>query len=90
MSLNVRWFLCCRFFSSQDTRLVAGGGAIETELSRQVSAYGETCPGLEQYAIKKFANALEAIPRLLAENSGVKASVVLTKLLAAHETGTLN
>ena len=32
----------------------------------------QTCPGMEQYAIKKFAESLEALPRALAENSGVK------------------
>ncbi len=34
----------------------------------------QTCPGLEQYAIKKFAEALESLPRALAENAGVKVS----------------
>lgn len=32
----------------------------------------QTCPGLEQYAIKKFAEGLESLPRALAENAGVK------------------
>ena len=32
----------------------------------------QTCPGLEQYSIKKYAEALEAFPKALAENSGVK------------------
>ncbi len=32
----------------------------------------QTCPGLEQYAIKKFAESLEAFPRALAENAGIK------------------
>lgn len=34
--------------------------------------YVQTCPGLEQYAIKKFAEGLETLPRALAENAGVK------------------
>ncbi len=34
----------------------------------------QTCPGLEQYAIVKFAEALEALPRALAENTGVMVS----------------
>lgn len=71
----------------RDPRLVAGGGAIEIELSAKVSAFGETCPGLDQYAIKKFATALESIPRLLAENSGIKSSEVVAKLLSAHQEG---
>uniref|UniRef100_A0A8C2NMD3 T-complex protein 1 subunit theta n=1 Tax=Capra hircus TaxID=9925 RepID=A0A8C2NMD3_CAPHI len=59
---------------TRDKRLVPGGGATEIELAKQITSYGETCPGLEQYAIKKFAEAFEAIPRALAENSGVKAN----------------
>ena len=54
----------------RDPRLVPGGGATEVELARQVATFGETCPGMEQYAIQKFAEALHTIPRILAENSG--------------------
>ena len=32
----------------------------------------QSTPGLEQYAIKKFAEALEVVPRTIAENAGVK------------------
>jgi T-complex protein 1 subunit theta len=74
----------------KDGRLVAGGGAIEIELSQQISSYGETCPGLEQYSIKNFAKALENIPRILADNSGVKSSEVIAKLLSAHQEGNVN
>ena len=31
-------------------------------------------PGLEQYAIKKFAESLENLPRAIAENAGAKVS----------------
>jgi chaperonin GroEL (HSP60 family) len=47
-------------------------------------------PGLEQYAVRKFATALEAFARTLAENTGVKASEVISKLYAAHEEGKKN
>lgn len=50
----------------------------------------QTCPGLDQYAIKKFAEAFEAIPRALAENSGVKANEVISKLYAVHQEGNKN
>ncbi|XP_027622042.1 T-complex protein 1 subunit theta isoform X1 [Tupaia chinensis] len=72
---------------TRDKRLVPGGGATEIELAKQITSYGETCPGLEQYAIKKFAEAFEAIPRALAENSGVKANEVISKLYAVHQEG---
>ncbi|KAJ8882462.1 hypothetical protein PR048_014270 [Dryococelus australis] len=72
---------------TRDGRFVPGAGAAEIELSRQVASYGETHPGLEQYAIKKFATALETFPKTIAENSGVKGAEVVSKLLAAHEEG---
>ncbi|XP_049565682.1 T-complex protein 1 subunit theta isoform X1 [Orcinus orca] len=75
---------------TRDKRLVPGGGATEIELAKQITSYGETCPGLEQYAIKKFAEAFEAIPRALAENSGVKANEVISKLYAVHQEGNKN
>ncbi|XP_048087985.1 T-complex protein 1 subunit theta isoform X2 [Alosa alosa] len=74
----------------RDQRLVPGGGATEIELAKQITSYGESCPGLEQYAIKKFAEAFEVVPRALAENSGVKANEVISKLYAAHHEGQSN
>lgn len=50
----------------------------------------QSCPGLEQYAIKKFAEAFEALPRALAENSGVKGNELVSKLYAAHHEGNKN
>ena len=44
----------------------------------------QTCPGLEQYAIVKFAEALEAMPRALAENTGVKVRIIA--LLSEQQT----
>ncbi|XP_041947775.1 T-complex protein 1 subunit theta isoform X2 [Alosa sapidissima] len=74
----------------RDQRLVPGGGATEIELAKQITSYGESCPGLEQYAIKKFAESFEVVPRALAENSGVKANEVISKLYAAHHEGQSN
>ena len=39
----------------QDGRLVPGAGASEVELARQIAQFAETCPGLDQYAIQRFA-----------------------------------
>lgn len=50
----------------------------------------QSCPGLEQYSIKKFAEAFEVIPRALAESSGVKGSELISKLYAAHHEGNKN
>jgi T-complex protein 1 subunit theta len=59
---------------SKDGRLVAGAGAVEIELAKQLTSIAESYPGLEQYAIKSFAEAFEIVPRTLSENSGFKVS----------------
>jgi len=74
----------------RDPRLVPGGGATEIELAKQITSYGETCPGLEQYSIKKFAEAFEVVPRALAENCGVKGNEIISKLYATHHEGNRN
>lgn len=75
---------------SRDGRLVAGAGAFEIELARRIQAYGDTLPGMEQYAVKKFADAIECVPKALSENSGIKSMDILTKLQAAHHEGKTN
>eukprot|EP00698_Gefionella_okellyi_P015868 TRINITY_DN4506_c0_g1_i1.p1 TRINITY_DN4506_c0_g1~~TRINITY_DN4506_c0_g1_i1.p1 ORF type:complete len:557 (-),score=162.63 TRINITY_DN4506_c0_g1_i1:39-1670(-) len=72
---------------TKDGRFVAGGGAAEIELARLVSKEGAREAGLDQYAIKKFAEALEIVPRTLAENAGHDATETISKLYAAHEKG---
>jgi T-complex protein 1 subunit theta len=75
---------------AKDARFVPGAGATEIELAKQLASYGETCPGMEQYAIKKFVESLESLPRALAENSGVKAMEVISKLYTSHQAGERN
>ncbi|XP_063988878.1 T-complex protein 1 subunit theta [Diachasmimorpha longicaudata] len=72
---------------TRDGRFVAGAGATEIELAAQIAAYADTRPGLEQYAVRKFATALEVFPKTLSENTGNKASELLSKLYAAHKEG---
>ncbi|KAF9287570.1 T-complex protein 1 theta subunit [Linnemannia elongata] len=68
----------------KDPRLVPGAGACEMELLKRLLAVGEKTPGLNQHSIKKFAEAFEVIPRTLAENAGMDATEVLSKLYASH------
>uniref|UniRef100_A0A1B6L1Y9 T-complex protein 1 subunit theta n=1 Tax=Graphocephala atropunctata TaxID=36148 RepID=A0A1B6L1Y9_9HEMI len=75
---------------AKDGRLLPGAGAVEIELARQVSSYGETLPGLDQYAVTKFATALESFVKTLSDNTGVKSNEVLSKLYAAHQEGKVN
>jgi T-complex protein 1 subunit theta len=71
----------------RDPRLVPGCGATEMELARHVTAYGLTRSGLDQYAIQQYGISFEAIPRLLAESAGQKATERIADLYAAHESG---
>jgi T-complex protein 1 subunit theta len=73
---------------TKDGRLLAGAGACEIEVARKLLAFAEVfysfflyqkTPGLNQYAIKKFAEALEVIPRTLAENAGLDVIVIFLK-----------
>ena len=45
---------------------------------------------MEQYAVKKFAEAFEIFPRTMAENAGVKATELISALYAAHSNGEKN
>jgi len=72
---------------TDEMKYVPGGGAIEMALAsiirREVSNY----QGKEQMAIMAFADSLEAIPRILAENSGLDSVKILMKLRSLHEKG---
>ncbi|MEA2075013.1 MAG: thermosome subunit alpha [Euryarchaeota archaeon] len=71
----------------EDGKAVAGGGAVETELALKIRNYGASLKGREQLAVEKFAEAMEIIPRTLAENSGLDPIDKLVALKAAHERG---
>jgi len=68
-------------------KIVPGGGAPETELSLRLREYASTVGGRNQLAIEAFASAMEIIPRVLAENSGLDPIDMLVDLRAAHEAG---
>ena len=70
-----------------DGRLVPGAGATEIELAKRIGEFGEKTPGLAQHGIRKFAEALEVVPRTLAENAGLDASEVISALYKAHSEG---
>ncbi|KAJ3442418.1 chaperonin-containing tcp1 subunit 8 (theta) [Anaeramoeba flamelloides] len=74
----------------KDGRLLAGGGAFEIEMSRHIQKFGEKSPGMDQYAIKKFAEGLEVVPRNLALNAGMRATELISNLYSSHEEGKKN
>jgi len=69
----------------ENNRIVAGGGAIEVEIAKDLRNYATKVGGREQLAVEAFANAVEVIPRALAENAGLEAIDVLVDLRSAHE-----
>ncbi|MBS3171736.1 TCP-1/cpn60 chaperonin family protein [Candidatus Woesearchaeota archaeon] len=68
-------------------KIVAGAGSTEMEISRQLRDYATKLSGREQLAVLAFADALEIIPRTLAENAGLDPIDVLTELKVEHDKG---
>jgi chaperonin GroEL (HSP60 family) len=67
------------------SKVVAGGGAIEAELSRRIRDLAAQVGGREQLAVEAFADSLEVIPITLAENAGLDPIDILVALRAAHD-----
>ncbi len=70
-----------------EPKIVAGGGAIETELALRLRDYARTLPGKEQLAVEKFAEALEIVPIQLAENAGLDPVESIVTLRSKHKEG---
>ncbi|MHA1237500.1 MAG: thermosome subunit alpha [Candidatus Hodarchaeales archaeon] len=71
----------------EDKKVVAGGGAPEAYVSRKLHKFAESLIGREQLAVQAFANALEIIPRTLAENAGLDPIDIIVALRNEHESG---
>ncbi len=69
----------------EDGKVVAGGGAAEIALAKGLKEYADTISGREQLAVAAFAEALEVVPKTLAENAGLDSIDSLVDLRAAHE-----
>ncbi|MCW1296070.1 MAG: thermosome subunit beta [Candidatus Parvarchaeota archaeon] len=71
----------------EDGKVVAGGGAPEIEVAKELRKYAETLSGREQFAVKAFADSMEIIPKTLAENAGLDPIDMLVEIKAKHEKG---
>lgn len=71
----------------KDSRTVPGAAATEIELAKRVKDFSFKETGLDQYAIAKFAESFEMIPRTLAENAGLNAMEIISSLYAEHASG---
>lgn len=70
---------------TKDPRLVPGAGATEIQLVERINAFADKTPGLPQYAIRKYAEAFEVIPRTLADSAGLDATEIIARLYTAHQ-----
>jgi Chaperonin GroEL (HSP60 family) len=68
----------------EDGKVVAGGGAVETEIAKGLFAYAPTIGGYEQKVIAAYAEALEEIPRTLIRNGGLNVVDLSLALRAEH------
>jgi chaperonin GroEL (HSP60 family) len=65
--------------------ILAGGGGAEMEISKELIKYSNTMNSREQFAIRAYAQAMEVIPRTLANNAGIDSLDVLTSLKKRHD-----
>jgi len=69
----------------EHNKIVAGGGAVESEIARGLREYAPRVGGREQLAVEAFADSVEIVPKTLAENAGLDSIDILVALRAAHE-----
>jgi chaperonin GroEL (HSP60 family) len=69
---------------AEKPKMVAGGGSVEMEISKAVRSYASQIGGREQLAIEAFADAMEIIPRTLAENAGLDILDTMVAMKSAH------
>ncbi|MBN1169865.1 TCP-1/cpn60 chaperonin family protein [Candidatus Micrarchaeota archaeon] len=69
----------------EDGKYVVGGGSVEMEINRELHTYAMEIGGREQLAIQAFADALEAIPKALAENAGMDVIDTIVSLKNKHK-----
>ena len=70
---------------TENSKIVAGGGAIEVEIAKELRNYSTKVGGRQQLAVEAFADAIEVIPRTLAENGGLEAIDILIELRQVHD-----
>lgn len=66
-------------------KIVAGGGSIEMEVSKRLKEHATKVGGREQLAVEAFAEAVETIPKILAENAGLDPIDIMVALRSSHE-----
>jgi thermosome len=71
-------------------KIVPGGAAPEIEVAEKIKQFASTLSGRDQLAARAFANSMESIPFILAENSGMDPVNFLVELRSKHGQGLKN
>src|SRR5256884_5958408 len=71
----------------EDGKVITGGGSSAMEIALALRDFASTVGGREQIAIEAFADAVEVIPRTLAENAGLDPIDILIELRQQHKKG---
>ena len=74
----------------EDGQVLPGGGAPETQLALELRDFADSVGGREQLAVEAFADAIDVVPRTLAENAGLDPIDSLVDLRAKHDGGDTN
>lgn len=79
--------LCVLRSLVKNRHIVAGGGAIEIEIAKQLETFAQTQRGLMGKIIERYAESLEVIPYILASNCGLSSIKIVTEIRAKHQHG---
>jgi len=80
--------LCILRTTLRDMKIIPGGGAVEIEITKDLRAWAKEIPNArEKMAVDKFIEAMECIPKILAENGGMDPITKLGEMRTAHDKG---
>ena len=74
----------------EDGKMTSGGGAAATEIAMSLRDYAPNVGGREQMAIEAFANAIEIVPKTLAENAGLDPIDMMLEVRSQHKKGNIH
>jgi len=76
--------LCVLTQTIKNTKTVLGGGCSEMHMANFVRKLASETEGKEAFAIDAFANALQQIPTIIADNGGYDSNQIIAQLRAKH------
>ena len=71
----------------EDGKMTAGGGSTAISVSMALRDYAPSVGGREQMAIEAYANAIEIVPKTLAENAGLDPIDMMIEMRRTHKKG---